>query len=90
MKKFEEGDNEREHKGPPFSWDEIEDSMKRKSHSAKGRTRPDDTPKCLECLQPMEWIYFESPPGTWKHLCRCAGWTASAELAKPGSLAAWK
>ena len=32
---------------------------------------------CPGCQTPpdeLSWFYFESPRGTWKMLCGCAGW----------------
>jgi hypothetical protein len=43
---------------------------------------PADFPKCLDCLQPMEWIWFSSSPWTWQHLCGRAGWTPICRACK--------
>ncbi|MCL4218168.1 MAG: hypothetical protein KJ052_14355 [Candidatus Hydrogenedentes bacterium] len=86
-----------EHNGPPYAWEEIEACLSGQeirvdeipAISIMGRFdddtpdgSPRDTPKCLECLQPMEWIWFVSDPWTWKHLCGRAGWTAICRKCK--------
>ncbi|MCI0491035.1 MAG: hypothetical protein L0229_30970 [Blastocatellia bacterium] len=80
MRQIEEEENRSQHQGPPYSWKEIEEVLKRRSKPASDP--PKDRPKCLECLQPMEWIYFKSSPETWKMLCGRAGWTAICRKCK--------
>jgi hypothetical protein len=80
MRKEEEKLNWNEHHGPPYSWDEIK-GMLSKPLDPPGDA-PKDHPKCLECLLPMEWIWFSSSPWTWKHLCGRAGWTAICKKCK--------
>lgn len=80
MRQIEEDDNWRNHHGPPYSWDEIHEVLKNKP--TPNSEPPEDEPKCLGCLQPMEWIWFKSSPSTWQHLCGCAGWTAICRKCK--------
>ena len=81
------------HNTPPYRWEEIEECLAGQEIPV-GETpaisimgtfdddTPEDTPKCLECLQPMEWIWFKSHPWTWKNLCGRAGWTAICRKCK--------
>lgn len=73
MRRIEEDDNRRNHQGPPFRWSEITASLRRKTRPLG--SPPKDTPRCLECLQPMEWVWFRSSARTWQMLCGRAGWT---------------
>jgi len=73
MRQIEEDQNWRNHHGPPFSWEEIETVLS--DNPASADHPPRDNPKCLDCLQPMEWIYFQSSSKTWEMLCGSAGWT---------------
>jgi hypothetical protein len=60
------------HHGPPYAWEEIEAMF-----DAPGQPMafpPPDTPRCLECLRPMEWLWFSSDPETWEMMCGRAGW----------------
>ncbi|WP_395736429.1 hypothetical protein [Prosthecobacter sp.] len=83
MRKMEEDQNWSNHHGPPYEWREIEAvlSGKIKAFGNAGQP-PDDYPKCLECLAPMEWIYFSSSPETWAGECGRAGWTAICKKCK--------
>ncbi|WP_299425708.1 hypothetical protein [uncultured Meiothermus sp.] len=73
MRQIEEEDNQNLHQGPPYHWEEIAASLRRKSEPLD--PPPAHTLKCLECLQPMEWIWFRNSPRTWQMLCGRAGWT---------------
>lgn len=83
MREIEEHDNWAHHHGPPYEWREIEAVLagKVKVDEATGQP-PEDHPKCLECLAPMEWIYFSSSPQTWRDSCGRAGWTAICKACK--------
>lgn len=88
MQKIEEENNERHHRGPPYSWEEILKSQRRKGQPKAPillylpSKEPGDAPKCLECLKPMEWIWYCSSPRTWKMLGGSAGWTAICRKCK--------
>ena len=74
MQRIHEKDLWNSHHGPPYEWKEI-------ARSLRGRRKPphdapEDRPKCMECLQPMEWIWFTSSRKTWEMPCGRAGWTA--------------
>jgi len=71
---MEKEENWNLHHGPPFSWDEIEDCLSGKQYPSPCPP-PTDRPRCLDCLDPMEWIWFSSSAGTWELSCGRAGWT---------------
>ena len=62
------------HCGPPYSWEEVEETLSEQTQPGKDEA-PSDIPKCLECLEPMEWLWFSSPSDTWEMECGRAGWT---------------
>lgn len=76
MREIEERVNRAKNQGPPYSWKEIEVGLQAFQGSTSNRSSepPTDIPTCFECLKPMEWIWYQSPPETWTHLCGRAGW----------------
>ena len=71
--RLEEERQSSDHNRPPYSCEEIEPLLDVPA-GADGPP-PEDSPKCLECFRPMEWIWFVSDPVTWEMLCGRAGWT---------------
>ena len=74
LQSMEIEDNRKRHQGPPYSWDEIEDCLSEKQQPLPCPP-PVNLPKCISCLDHMEWIWFCSSSWTWQHLCGRAGWT---------------
>ncbi len=68
-------DHFRQHFGPPYEWEEIEECLAPGRRAPRGKLKPEFRPKCLVCLCPMDWIYFRSSPETWELECGRAGWT---------------
>ena len=71
LRRDEEELNWRDHHGPPYSWGEIEAQLGRGEPDGV-EEQPEQRPKCLECLQPMEWMYYKDEPESWIS----SGWTA--------------
>ena len=63
------------HLTPPYYWSEIEAVLASPTRAPHDHPKPDEELRCLECLEPMEWIWFRSGAGTWKMLCGREGWT---------------
>jgi len=63
------------HHGPPHSWDEIHNNISKGMQKPPFPSPQKRAPKCLECLQVMEWFWFSSSSETWRDLCGSAGWT---------------
>ncbi len=61
-----------------FPWEDVaasrEDTKLQIGALAK-HARPEPRP-CPRCQKPLTWIYFSSPPWTWRMLCGRAGWIA--------------
>lgn len=65
-----------------FPWEEVEASrndtrLQAGQSSEDFRRECGSEVKCPSCLRPaseLTWIYFSSPPWTWKMLCGREGW----------------
>lgn len=66
-----------------FPWDDIVAALEDRSLQRRYRQRnakaalATDAVNCPNCDAPpadQTWLFFESPPWTWEHLCGRAGW----------------
>ena len=73
VRRREADDCHAQHCSPPYCWDEIETALAEVPDPSM--PFPEDTPRCLDCLSPMEWVCFASHPDTWEMECGRAGWT---------------
>mgnify|MGYP000844806671 FL=1 len=63
------------HFTPPFGWSEIEAVLADLRDAPDGHPKPGEILRCLQCFQPMEWIWFRSSAATSQMLCGREGWT---------------
>lgn len=63
------------HLTPPYAWSEIEAVLAAPRDAPYGHPKPDEILRCLQCFQPMEWIWFRSSAATSQMLCGREGWT---------------
>ena len=80
VRRREAEDCHAQHCSPPYRWDEIEAALADVPDPSV--PFPEDMPRCLECLRPMEWVWFASHPDTWEMECGRAGWTPICRACK--------